>query len=150
MNDPAAALEAFLWALGLGACCGVWGCFLDPLRGHHRHLSDLLWLTGIICAWGYLSFGVCLGDMRLALTLALLAAAFGFYLVPGRLLRPVFSLLWRPFFIICKEISWVCQKILLFFGHCAKKNICISQKLRYNRGVKNPPIRGSKEATPWL
>lgn len=95
MNAPEIAAQRFAMALLLGAGVGLYYGFLRPLRQKHPHFADLLFLPGLITAWLYLSFGVCLGDLRMAYTMGLFLGAVIWEITCGRLLRPVFRLFWR-------------------------------------------------------
>ena len=68
LNAPALAAQRFGAALLLGATLGIFYGFLRPLRPRFTWLSDTLFVLACFWAWLVLSFGVCLGDLRIGYT----------------------------------------------------------------------------------
>lgn len=95
MTPPGEAAGRFAAACLLGLALGAVYGFLRPLRPRHTLLSDSLFLLAAAWAWGYLGFGICLGDLRLGYTAGLFLGAVAFEQTLGRLLRPVFQGFWR-------------------------------------------------------
>ena len=103
MNPPAEAAWRFLPALLLGCGLGLLFGFLRPLK--RRFFPDLLFFAATMWAWVFLSFGICLGDLRPVYTLTLLAGIFLWDRSFGRWLIPVFSSFWKGFFLVFAKIS---------------------------------------------
>ena len=71
MITPGESALRFLWGLALGVGLGVCYDFLRPLRKKRNAPADLIFVVCAFLAWVYLSFGVCLGDIRVDITAAL-------------------------------------------------------------------------------
>lgn len=97
MMAPSVAAARFGIGLLLGAGLGVVYGFLRPLRPKFTHLADLVFVVAMFWAWLYLSFAVCQGDIRLAITGALAIGCVAWEASVGRLLRPVFRGFWKIF-----------------------------------------------------
>lgn len=93
MNRPLESAQQFGWACLLGLGLGLFYGFLRPVRP--RFLADLLFLPALFYAWIRLSFQICRGDIRMGITLGLFVGFLAWELTLGRLLKPVFSALWR-------------------------------------------------------
>ena len=110
MTAPSLAAARFGVALLMGGGLGLIYGFLRPLRPRLTTLADLIFVGALSAAWLYLSFAVCQGDIRLGYTAGLGLGAMLWELTAGRLLRPVFAIIWLPF-----------QKIFHFFCKFLKK-----------------------------
>ncbi len=128
MNAPQIAARRFGMALLLGAAVGLYYGFLRPLRRRHPHIGDLLFAPGAITAWLYLSFGICLGDIRMAYTLGLFLGAVLWESTCGRLLQPVFRLFWRVLHRIFAMVFLPLTKIFQKTGKFVKFLIASGKK----------------------
>lgn len=97
MSTPQQAARQALIALLVGCACGLLHGFLRPVGRKHPHLADLVFGAGLLWAWLYVGFAVCAGDLRLGYTGALFAGTVLWELSFGRLLRPLFTGIWRFF-----------------------------------------------------
>jgi hypothetical protein len=118
MISPAIAAQRLGWSLAVGVALGFWYGFLRPLRGKCRNFADLLFVAAACYGWLYIAFGVCGGDMRFALLVAMAVGGFLWERTVGRLLRPVFGKIWKillfpgeKFLEICKKL---CKMVLAF------------------------------------
>ena len=118
MNTPQTAFSRFCVAVAMGLGLGLYYGFLRPLRPKHTHLSDFLFCLGGFWAWIYLSFGVCLGDIRIAYTAGLAVGGFLWEITLGRLLRPVFQKFW---FVVGKIFSFLTYPLKFFWKKEVKK-----------------------------
>ena len=112
MIPPALAFQRFGIACLLGVGLGVLYGFLRPLRPRHTGLSDALFLLGAAWVWLYLALGVCGGDLRFGYCLGLPIGGVAWETTAGRLLRPVFALLWRLAGRIAGLAVWPLKKLL--------------------------------------
>lgn len=117
MNTPATDIHRFLLGCLIGACLGVWYGALRPMRQKHPYLADLLFVPALFYGWLYLSFAICGGDLRIGYTVGLLIGCLLEELTLGKLLRPVFSFLWK---LQCRIYSIFTLPIKKFFKFCGK------------------------------
>ena len=115
MNSPALAAQRFLPAILLGCALGIFWGFLRPVRKKAALLTDLLFLIPLFWAWIYLSFGVCLGDLRPVYTLTLLVSALTWNSSLGLWLSPVFDKFWGGIF---QFLGWFFSWGKFFFRKC--------------------------------
>ena len=94
MTQPRDALLQAVLCLTVGLALGIWYGFLRPLRRKHPHLSDGLFILGAFYGWLVSGFAICKGDLRLAYTAAMFLGIWLMDRTAGRLLRPVFDLVW--------------------------------------------------------
>ena len=128
MMTPAVAATRFGIGLLLGAGLGVVYGFLRPLRLKWTHLADLMFVIVLFWAWLYLSFAVCRGDIRLAITAALGIGCVAWEATAGRLLRPVFLWFWRIIGGIFRFFTRPVEKLLKNFRKNAKKLLANGKK----------------------
>ena len=119
MNPPALAAARFGWGLVMGAGLGILYGAMGPPRQKHPHLWDFFFMAAAFYGWLVLNFAVCRADIRPVYSLAIL---LGFLLEEatlGRLLRPVFSVIWKKWWSLLSFLSrpWkkFLKKIKLFF-----------------------------------
>lgn len=133
MTAPALAADRFAAACLIGMALGLVYGFLRPLRPRLTALADFLFLLAAAAGWVFLSFRICQGDLRLGYTAGLLAGGFFWENTAGRVLRPVYRAFWRGIKRLLGLLFLPFQKILQIFRKIMKKNICISEKIGYNR-----------------
>ena len=114
MTGPAEDGRRFLMACLIGLGLGLVYGFLRPLRRKRPVFADLMFLPAMGYAWLYLGFAVCRGDLRLGYCAGLLFGAVIWELTVGRLLRPVFDLLFTGIF-------WISNGFFRIFGKIFKK-----------------------------
>ena len=66
-------------ACGVGAGLGLVYGFLRPLRPRLTHLCDLLFVLAAFWGWIYVGFGICLGDVNMACTMAMAFSYWSFF-----------------------------------------------------------------------
>ena len=114
MIPPQLAAQRFLVGLALGGILGLWYGFLRPLGRRHRHWADLAFMAAVFPAWLWHSFAVCRGDISIWYTLSLFLGCFLEEITAGRLLRPVFDLLWRPVWKLQAFLEKIFEKTAIF------------------------------------
>ena len=115
MTAPRVALGRFAAACLMGMALGLVYGFLRPVRRKAPGLGDFLFLLTAGGAWIYVSFGVCMGDLRLGYTAGLFLGGFFWEWTVGRLLRPVFFGLWRFLSSVFRFLLFPWKKFLEFF-----------------------------------
>ena len=93
MTAPETAARRFLLSCALGCLLGLIYGILWPFRHRFPKTGDALFLLAAFRIWLELTFGICLGDIRIGYLAGLLAGALLWELTLGRLLRPFFSVL---------------------------------------------------------
>ena len=128
MIPPALAAQRFVPAVLLGLALGLlWG-FLQPVRKKLPLLIDLIFLIPLVQAWLYLSFGICLGDLRPIYTLTLLLSAVLWDQSLGRWLSPVFTGFWGGIFRFLVWVSGFWKKIFCKCKDFGKKCFASGKK----------------------
>ncbi len=120
---PAVALTRFMGSLAFGMALGLGFDFVRPIRP--RFLGDLLFLVLFGWVWLQLTFGICLGDLRLGHLFGLGLGAILWELGPGRLLTPIFRQFWRITVLLFKKFFENLKKILKFLYAKRKKSSTI-------------------------
>lgn len=127
MTAPAEAAARLLGAFAWGLALGVAYSFLRPLRQKMPCFADGLFVLCLMIGWVYVSFGVCLGDIRMGYTVAMLLGVGAWEATAGWLLRRCFWWLWRGIFAVLafpgKIMGKLFQKIRIFL-----KNVFASVK----------------------
>ena len=111
---PAVSAFRLLTSILLGGALGILSSFLQPPGRKHRHLMDLIFSLGTVWVWIYHSFAVCRGDISIWYTLSLFLGCFLEEITAGRLLRPVFDLLWRPVWKLQAFLEKIFEKTAIF------------------------------------
>ena len=97
MTVPALAAERFLRCLAVGLALGCCYGALRPLRHRATALADGIFGVLLLWGWVFCGFGICGGDLRLGMTLAMLLGIWAWDATAGRLLGPVFDKIWSIF-----------------------------------------------------
>lgn len=127
LTGPALDGWRFLWACGIGLILGMYYGFLRPLRPRHTVMSDVLFLPALMYGWLYLGFAICRGDLRIGYCLGILLGIVAWELTVGRLLRPVFSGIWRGVSKIYRYLRTMLQKIFQNIRKFIKKYLQIGK-----------------------
>ncbi len=107
---PAVAMTRFAWSLAFGMALGLGFDFVRPIRP--RFLGDLIFLIFFGWVWLQLTFGICMGDLRLGHLFGLGLGAVLWELGPGRVFTPVFRQFWKLLALPFKKFSKKIKKIL--------------------------------------
>ena len=120
MMLPAAAALRFVFSVLIGVALGIVYSILRPLRPRYTAVSDLLFLPAVLYAVLFMAFAVAQGDLRPEHLAGMFIGGVLWEWLPGRWLRPVFAMVWQPFWKILGCFSCVFKK---FFGKI--KKFCI-------------------------
>lgn len=102
---PTSAATQFVMSVFIGGALGVVYGFLRPLRPRWVTISDLLFLAATTYGVLFMSFAVAKGDLRPEHLLGMFMGGVLWEAFPGRWLRPVFAMVWLPFWKIMECFS---------------------------------------------
>lgn len=122
---PGVALTRFVWSVMFGMVLGLGFDFVRPIRP--RFVGDLLFLALLGWVWLQLTFGICLGDLRLGYLFGLGTGAILWGLGPGRLTSSIFRHFWRLLALPFKKFFEIFKKILKFLYAKRKKSSTIAE-----------------------
>ena len=148
MTAPDLAAQRLLWGLLLGAQLGLVYEFLRPLRVRHHAPADLLFVGFGFWVWGWYSFQICAGDIRLGATVALMLGTFLTVFLTGRLLRKLFFPFWRGIFHIFSQFALPAKKIFKKIRYFSKKVFASGKKRGTIEWIKHRHINPPSEDLP--
>lgn len=128
MSSPTIVFSQFLTACLLGVGLGVFYDLTASLPRVLRHLGDGIFILGLFACGIYLGFGVCDGDLRPIYSFGLLLGVLCWHYTLGRVVRFLFSKLFRSIFSFFSGIFHFLKKIFRFLSLFFKKTFAIREK----------------------
>ena len=157
---PETAAYRLLCSVLLGCALGIFYDFLQAPGQKHRHLADLVFSLGTLWVWLYLSFAVCLGDIRLVCLLGLLTGLLVWEASAGKWLQPLFALFWTGIARLWDFVLFPWKKILYFSKilfasaekwvtiECTKIKESRKKRRKESHGRKKHPAQNSESTNP--